>query len=189
VTPDIPADARLVLVVVGTDHHPFDRVVAWMDRWAARHPDFFCVVQFGTSQSPRICSGVDYLGHTELQSLMRRAAAVVSHGGPGTIMEIRSTGLEPVVVARDPARGEHVDGHQQRFVELMSRRGLVRQAMTEAQLDEHIGALLSRPRGASPPAAHTRGVRAAATFGALVDPLIAKRRNARCGGPHAVPEA
>ena len=31
--------AELVVVSVGTDHHPFDRLVEWVDRWAGEHPD------------------------------------------------------------------------------------------------------------------------------------------------------
>jgi UDP-N-acetylglucosamine transferase subunit ALG13 len=166
-------DDPLVLVVVGTDHHPFDRVVSWMDRWAADHPTHHCLVQYGTSSPPRICAGVDYLGHAELQSLMRQAMAVVSHGGPGTIMEIRSAGLEPVVVARDPSRGEHVDGHQQRFVELMSSRGVLRRAVTENDLRQQLGAALASARDYDLPGDRVvRGAAAAERFGALVAPLM-----------------
>ena len=28
-----PGHAPLVFVTVGTDHHPFDRLIHWMDRW------------------------------------------------------------------------------------------------------------------------------------------------------------
>ena len=34
-------------------------------------------------------------------------------------------GLHPVAVPRDPARGEHVDGHQIRFLDKMAKDGLV----------------------------------------------------------------
>lgn len=177
---DVPDGIHLVLVVVGTDHHPFDRVVDWMDRWAVEHADHYCLIQYGTSRRPETCAGVDYLGHPDLQSLMRRAQAVVTHGGPGTIMEVRSTGLQPVVVARDPSRGEHVDGHQQRFVRLMNERGLVRHAATEPDLRQHLRAALSEPRSQDQ-AAHmvARGAEAAATFGGLVAPLIDQVRARR----------
>ena len=42
---------------------------------------------------------------------------------PGLIMESRSHGHLPVVVARDPGLGEHVDDHQQRFVGRLGARG------------------------------------------------------------------
>ena len=30
---------RLVFVTVGTDYHPFDRLVDWIDRWVAGEAD------------------------------------------------------------------------------------------------------------------------------------------------------
>lgn len=125
------APSAEVLVVVGTDHHPFGRLVQWVDRWAQLHPDVACLVQFGTAAPPRVCAGVAYLAHPELQSLMKQARAVVSHGGPGTIMEMRSNGHLPVVVPRDPALGEHVDSHQQRFARVVADGGVVRLAESE----------------------------------------------------------
>jgi UDP-N-acetylglucosamine transferase subunit ALG13 len=124
----------LVLVVVGTDHHPFDRLVRWMDSWARAHPEVQCVVQHGTSSTPQACLGVDYLAHPVLQDLVGRARALVSHGGPGTIMDARRAGLVPVVVPRDPALGEHVDSHQQRFARMIAAREMVRLAETAETL-------------------------------------------------------
>ncbi len=37
-----------VLVTVGTDHHRFDRLIGWVDRWAAAHPEARVLVQHGT---------------------------------------------------------------------------------------------------------------------------------------------
>ena len=37
----------LVLALVGTDHHPFDRLVRWMDAAASFHPEARFVVQHG----------------------------------------------------------------------------------------------------------------------------------------------
>jgi UDP-N-acetylglucosamine transferase subunit ALG13 len=172
----IPPGKPLVLTVVGTDHHPFDRVVDWMDLWAAEHRAYHCLIQYGTSRRPRVCAGVDYVGHSDLQALMQRAATVVSHGGPGTIMEIRSVGIHPVVVARDPGRGEHVDGHQQRFVELMAARGLVDSVTSSGALAKALDAVLSQPRSSRAHTIDVRGAEAALAFGALVEPLLQRSR-------------
>lgn len=172
-----PLGTPLVLCVVGTDHHPFDRLIQWMDRWAAEHRGQHCLVQYGTSQRPQICAGVDYIGHGDLQVLMQRAAAVISHGGPGTIMEIRSVGLQPIVVPRDPARGEHVDGHQQRFVRLLAARGLVESVDSPTRLDETLATVLSQNRSeGQPDGLHVRGAAAAHTFGDLVEPYVRRAR-------------
>ena len=116
----------LVLVLLGTDHHPFDRLVAWADEVAELRPDLRFVVQHGTSGPPRVAEGRDYLPHRELLDLACAASAVACHGGPGTIMDARGAGHVPVCVPRDPAFGEHVDRHQVRFAAIASGAGLVR---------------------------------------------------------------
>jgi UDP-N-acetylglucosamine transferase subunit ALG13 len=115
----------LVLVVVGTDHHPFDRVVGWADEWAASHPDLRVLVQYGTSRAPATAEGRDLLPVSELTALMSEATAVVCHGGPGTIMGAREAGHVPIVVPRRSDLGEHVDDHQVRFATRVEAAGQV----------------------------------------------------------------
>ena len=124
-----------VLVTVGTDHHPFDRLVQWADRWARRHPEATVVVQHGHAAPPTDAAGHPLLHHTELDALMRDSDVVVTHGGPATVTQARAHGHVPVAVARDPQRGEHVDDHQQRFVRFLAGRGLVVQVDDEQAFD------------------------------------------------------
>jgi UDP-N-acetylglucosamine transferase subunit ALG13 len=173
-------DRPLVLVVVGTDHHPFDRLVRWLDSWAGKHTDVQCLVQFGTSTAPEACLGVDFLPHPLLQDLVRRALGMVSHGGPGAIMDARRAGLVPVVVPRDPALGEHVDTHQQRFARLLGARNMVRLAGTVDELDTALdGALTGASTiGLTDNAPRLRGStprEAALRLGALVDGALRSR--------------
>ena len=172
-------DRRLVVAVVGTDHHPFDRLVRWLDAWAERHGVVDCVVQYGTSCRPAVCLGVDYLSHPSLQHLVQRAAVVVSHGGPGTIMDARRAGLVPVVVPRDPALGEHVDTHQQQFARLVGARGLVRLAETATALEAGLDAGLAGPRPEVAPLDGSTATEAARRLGALVDDAVRSRRARR----------
>src|SRR5207342_3032116 len=110
--PAVTSARPLVLVQVGTDHHPFDRLVAWADTWAGAHPDVEVLVQHGRSRAPDVASGSAFLDRDTLTGLLESADVVVSHGGPATISEARAAGHRPVVVPRDPGRGEHVDDHQ-----------------------------------------------------------------------------
>lgn len=126
-----------VLVLVGTDIHPFDRLVTWVQTWLAGYDGAppRCVVQHATSAPPSSpVTGVAFLPHDELQQMVAAATVVVCHGGPATITESRAAGRLPVVVPRDPALGEHVDGHQQRFARMLGRSGLVRLAETESEV-------------------------------------------------------
>ena len=115
----------LVLCMVGTDHHPFARLVSWCDTLAAARHDVDVFVQYGLSRPPEVAQGRDFLNRDELGSLLGRARVAISHGGPGSVSDIRAAGLHPIAVPRDPARGEHVDGHQIRFLDKMAKDGLV----------------------------------------------------------------
>lgn len=120
-----PADDALdVLVLLGTDHHPFDRMVRWADAWSRAHPNRRIFVQYGSSSSPTAAAGTDFLSPESLAVMMNKARVVVTHGGPGTISAARSAGHRPLVVARDPAYGEHIDDHQLRFVRWAADRDL-----------------------------------------------------------------
>jgi UDP-N-acetylglucosamine transferase subunit ALG13 len=126
----------LVFVTVGTDHHPFDRLMAWTDEWleagGAERAHVF--VQSGTSTPPKIARSRDYLPHKEMQAAIAQSTAVVCHGGPSTIMEMRYKGLVPIVAPRNSAFGEHVDDHQIRFARRIAQLGTIRVAETREEL-------------------------------------------------------
>jgi UDP-N-acetylglucosamine transferase subunit ALG13 len=172
-----PAPLRL-LVVVGTDHHPFDRVISWVDGWLARQGgSVSAVVQHGSSAAPRLAAGHAMLGHTDLQAFIRTAEVIVTHGGPATITEVRRRGLRPIVVPRDPALGEHVDGHQQRFARRMGAAGLVQLCEDRESLELALDAVRADPalvQLAAGPQAHAGDPAVAATvarIGRIVDDL------------------
>ncbi|PRY01844.1 glycosyltransferase [Allonocardiopsis opalescens] len=170
----------LVLVTVGTDFHPFRRLAAWADRIAERHPGIDVLVQHGSAPPPRHARGRAYLDHAELRAAMEQAAAVVCHGGPATITEARRAGRLPIVVPRDPRRGEHVDDHQLRFVARMSAEGLVHACDGEEELRAAVDKALTSPADfrAEPPAAGAGPRDAAERAGRLIDTLVATRRPA-----------
>ncbi len=116
-----------MVALAGTDHHPYERMVEWVDAAAERRPDVRFLVQHGsTTRAPRVAEGAEFLAHDRLVALLREAAVVVCHGGPGTIMDAREAGHVPLCMPRDPALGEHVDGHQQRFAAHVGDAGVVR---------------------------------------------------------------
>lgn len=134
-----------VVVAVGTDHHPFDRLVGWIDDWAKAKPETSVVIQRGTSQEPSHCPSRELFGHDELRERFARATVVVSHGGPSTVMDARMVGRLPIVVARNPELGEHVDDHQLRFADHLGRHGMARLAEDPATLTDLIDEALEFP--------------------------------------------
>lgn len=178
------AGNRLLLVVVGTDHHPFDRLVNWVDEWLETQADPpRAVVQHGTSSAPRLAHGVPMTGRAELDELMRDASVVVTHGGPATITEVRAHGKLPLVVARDPRLGEHVDHHQQRFSHRMGASGFVRECATREDLHAQLSSAVADPASVAvdPDLDQSRLAASVARAGEVIDALIAAqpRRSAR----------
>lgn len=160
-----------VVVSVGTDHHPFNRLISWMDQWRDLHPDMKVVIQRGTSALSRQGDCRRLIPHEDLCELFARASAVVSHGGPSTVMDARMAGRMPIVVARDPELGEHVDGHQMRFAQHLARNETAVVVETMEGLFAVIDQALAHPRDF----AVNVGTEAAAgvhRFGTVVDELL-----------------
>ncbi len=172
----IPSPLPLVMLVVGTDHHPFDRAVAWVDDWGIAHADRArVVIQYGTSRPPVHAEGHDLLPVAELAALMAEAVAVVCHGGPGTIMGAREAGVVPICIPRQSGLGEHVDDHQVRFATHVAQAGQVHLASTADEL----ATLLDRALGGDAGfrldlAGDDPAAAAVARFGALVDRLLGR---------------
>ena len=173
----------LVVAVVGTDHHPFNRVVGWLDAWAAAHPAARVVIQYGTSTPPVTAEGHDLLPVQALEELLRAADAVVCHGGPGTIMEAREAGHLPIVVARDPALGEHVDAHQQRFAARVAELGQVFLADTPEELSGLLERALAGDAALRVSAGGDPAASATAAFGAMVQTLVTGEAQAGADQP------
>ncbi|MEI7055311.1 glycosyltransferase [Nocardioides sp. CCNWLW239] len=124
-----PADEPLrVVVSVGTDSHPFDRLVrateGWADTWSRLHQrpvDLW--VQHGHSKPPTTGTAVSTVGREELFERFAAADVLVTQVGPGTILDANALGRRPIVVPRRHHLGEHVDDHQVTFGRFMHDQG------------------------------------------------------------------
>jgi UDP-N-acetylglucosamine transferase subunit ALG13 len=166
-----------VAVLLGTDHHPFDRLVEWSAALAAESPDPW-FVQHGSTELPDGPAGLGgrkMLGGRELTRLLESVDVVITHGGPGLIMEARGARHIPIVVPRDPALGEHVDGHQIRFAQRLDERGDIRMVTSLDQLREAVA--LAKVMGRVAADVPTQRAETTVRFGELVDDLY--RRSPR----------
>ena len=164
--------AARILVTVGTDHHRFDRLVHWADHWASAHPEAEVFVQHGAAVAPSRAVGSPLVDPAELRDRVETATAVVTHGGLSSIMETRAAGFLPIVVARDPGRGEHVDGHQQAFAAHQERLGRIALARTEDEFAAALDRAVADPPKFRLPAGATDVSAAVEEVGALVDDLL-----------------
>jgi UDP-N-acetylglucosamine transferase subunit ALG13 len=159
-----------VLATVGTDHHPFDRLVEWVDSWHSVNgsPQTSVLIQTGASRRPRAVRSVPYLAHEELERLMAGATAIVCHGGPGTIIGCMTAGKKPIVVPRTSSLGEHVDDHQVRFARRLGKQGYVFVAEDQRTFDDLLTAAVSGSSAFAAPVVADRVADSVAAFDRLI---------------------
>jgi UDP-N-acetylglucosamine transferase subunit ALG13 len=137
----------LLLVTVGSDHHPFERLVRWVDNWLADGgaEQVNCVMQYGTAAAPRNAVGEQFMGHDVLQRLMASAAIIIMQGGPMGLLEARMQGSVPISVPRRRDLGEVVDDHQAAFCRQMQATGDTVLVEDETALRQCLDAALASP--------------------------------------------
>lgn len=164
---------HLVAVLLGTDHHPFPRLTAWVGSHATTDDATRWFLQHGSTPPPPGVAGARLLRPRAMAALLERADVVVTHGGPGLIMEAIDAGHRPVVVPRRARLGEHVDDHQVRFARRMAESGAVVAVDDTASLDAAVrGALRAGRPGRRPSVARPGNAETARRFGVLVEDLL-----------------
>lgn len=162
----------LVVVSVGTDFHQFERLVEWATKWAMENSSVRVVIQRGTVPAPVGVESHELIEHQALRALFAAATAVVSHGGPSTVMDARMAGRLPIVVPRDNRLGEHVDDHQLRFARHLERHSLARLATTYDQFCALIDEALANPDAFTIDTDSQGTTRGVIRFGQVVDELL-----------------
>jgi UDP-N-acetylglucosamine transferase subunit ALG13 len=115
-------DGHGIVVTVGTNEAPFDRLVAAAETLSAEA----VVVQRGASRlQPSGVRCVDYLSFDEFDTLVRSCRVVVTHAGVGSVAAALANGRKPIVVPRLHRFGEAVDDHQVSFARRLEEAGLV----------------------------------------------------------------
>jgi UDP-N-acetylglucosamine transferase subunit ALG13 len=167
----------LVFVTVGTDHHPFDRLVQWIDAWleSGAKDRVRCLVQTGTSFPPRLAEWDQYFGYQQMETFFAESSAVVCHGGPATVMMARWAGKRPIVVPRRHDLREHVDDHQVVFSRRIADLGEISLAENQAILTASLEGALGG-EGFIDVAGQENRDEAVAEFERLVDKLMISRR-------------
>jgi UDP-N-acetylglucosamine transferase subunit ALG13 len=126
----------VILVTVGTNEQPFDRLVRAA---ASLEVDEPLLVQYGSSRVPHGPGRwVEFLPFDELAALAQTARVIVCHAGVGSIMVARERGKRPIVVPRRHHLAEAVDDHQLPLAQRLHAAGMVTLLEDERRLQSHV---------------------------------------------------
>jgi len=128
----------MIYVTVGTDTHDFSRLVREMDGIACRRK---VVMQIGyTRYEPAHAAWFRFEKNRVIDSLYKKADAVVTHAGAGSIIRSLTSGKIPLVVPRLRRFGEHINDHQLDLARGLAQRGKVVLIEDVSRLEHAIGA-------------------------------------------------
>lgn len=153
----------MIFVTVGTERHPFDRLVAEMDRIAASGVlgGEEVLIQTGASlHAPAAASSVPFLTYGETVEKVRAARLVIAHGGAGSFMVCRRHRVPLIMVPRLKRHGENVDDHQVLFCRRLAGLGLLTAVEDVAELAPAVLRALGAARAADDARAGGRLIRA-----------------------------
>lgn len=138
----------MILVTVGTNGAPFDRLLAELDNVS---PGETIIVQRGMSTvEPEGSTCIDYLPFDEVVSLAAQARVIVTHAGVGSVLLALEQGHRPIVVPRLKRFGEAVDDHQVEFGKRLSDESLAHYVPVAAAVRAAIRVGTTRQEPAAP---------------------------------------
>jgi UDP-N-acetylglucosamine transferase subunit ALG13 len=132
----------VILVTLGTNEQPFDRLVLAA---AGLEVDEPVIVQYGSSRAVEPREGwVEFMLYDELAALAEQASSVVCHAGVGSILMARRAGKKAIVMPRRHSLDEAVDDHQVGLARRLAASNLVTLVDDEHEL---LAAVTGAPSG------------------------------------------
>lgn len=119
----------LILVTVGTEKFPFNRLMEWMERLLQQNliqsSQYEVVVQYGSCTiTPQGTNNFSVLPSAEFEDILEKARLIIAHCGEGTVDLLSKIKKPFVLVPRSGEYKEHVDDHQMELAEELSKQGV-----------------------------------------------------------------
>ncbi|MCT3075008.1 multidrug MFS transporter [Leuconostoc citreum] len=104
----------MIFVTVGTHEQQFDRLVKAVDDLVKNKViNEQVLIQIGYSNYiPKFVKYRRFLSYSEMETSIKNARLVITHGGPASFLNVLSKGKKPIVVPRMSSFGEHINNHQ-----------------------------------------------------------------------------
>lgn len=116
----------MIFVTVGTHEQQFNRLVEYMDKWAAQNEEEVVIQTGYSTYEPKNCRWQKWFPYQDMNKLVGLARIVITHGGPSSFIAPLQIGKTPIVVPRQYKYNEHVNDHQMKFCkEVESRMGTI----------------------------------------------------------------
>ena len=117
----------MILVTVGTEKFPFNRLMRWLDLLTERgvFAGEELLVQYGTcTELPAGARVYELLREQDFQDLVRQARLVIAHCGEGTVLLLDGMETPFLLVPRSQRFQEHVDDHQVELAQALAGMGV-----------------------------------------------------------------
>ncbi|MCC0179225.1 glucosyl transferase [Waterburya agarophytonicola K14] len=119
----------MILVTVGTERFPFNRLMGWIDNLIEQNfldpEQEEIVIQYGSSNVlPKQGRKYDLLPQDDFHKLMSKARLIIAHCGEGTIDLLAEYSKPFILVPRSKQFEEHVDNHQLELAEKLAEIGI-----------------------------------------------------------------
>lgn len=136
----------MILVMVGTDTHAFNRLIKWIDELIEEGEIKDKVLaQIGYSNYiPKNYEWKKFFSYKEMLELIEKARFVISHGGAGSIIDVLSMGKPLIVVPRRKKYNEHTDDHQVQLAKILNKEGKVLAVFKKKELEKAIEMIRKR---------------------------------------------
>lgn len=132
----------MIFVAVGTQF-PFDRLIQFMDEWAAEHNEEVIAQISEGKYTPKHMKWERFLDGEQYNKYIADATIFISHAGMGNIIGAREQQTPIVVMNRQFKFGEHRNDHQADGLSWMSKLDGVFTASTQEELNEQIHTIKS----------------------------------------------
>lgn len=112
----------MIFVTVGTHEQQFNRLVEYMDCWAAKHEEKVIIQTGYSTYEPQYAKWAKLFPYQKMIDLVDEARIVITHGGPSSFIMPLQMRKTPIVVPRQFKYNEHINDHQVKFVKEVEER-------------------------------------------------------------------
>ena len=130
----------MILVTVGTERYPFDRLLRYVEHAVEKcAPDEEIVYQIGSSHYQPVRGRVErFFPFSRMKQLTQEASVVIAHAGVGSVNLALTFGKKPIVCPRKKSLNEAINDQQARYARFMADNGFVLLAQEAEEMEARL---------------------------------------------------